>query len=246
MTIKKAEWTAEKIKKFWDYESQFPDNYFTNQVGEKVVVALQEYINNKNKILDYGCGMGFLEAPLLKHGYSVAAMDFSRTSVEKVRVQYANEEKFIGAYYFEDLMKTGMKFDAIMVLEVLEHLNDFYLDLTMSNLKSLLESKTGIVVFTTPNDEILSKSNIYCPFCDSVFHRWQHVRSWNQKTLKSFLLSHGFDTIAIYDTNFSQVVIVKKTWQQYVKNIYHFLYKKEPKLYKKPHLVCIARRLEDN
>jgi len=30
---KMLEWTDEKVQKFWNYESQFPENYFTYQVG---------------------------------------------------------------------------------------------------------------------------------------------------------------------------------------------------------------------
>ena len=43
---KRLEWTSEQVSKFWDYESKFPENYFSKQVGNN----LAAYIKNSFQI----------------------------------------------------------------------------------------------------------------------------------------------------------------------------------------------------
>jgi hypothetical protein len=58
-----------------------------------------------------------------------------------------------------------------------------------------LTAPGGLAMFTTPNTEDLSRNSVYCPFCDSEFHRVQHVRSLTPGSLQDFLVSAGFDVL---------------------------------------------------
>jgi hypothetical protein len=64
----------------------------------------------------------------------------------------------------------------------------------------------GVIVFTTPNDEDLGASRLYCPECDHVFHRWQHIRSWSAQSLSAFLTAQGFRDVKAWTTDFSPPV----------------------------------------
>ena len=45
---------------------------------------------------------------------------------------------------------------------------------------------------TAPDSEDLEKGAIYCPFCDSEFHRMQHLRSVTPASLRQLLDRAGF------------------------------------------------------
>ncbi|MCR4320268.1 MAG: class I SAM-dependent methyltransferase [Candidatus Brocadiaceae bacterium] len=78
---KMMEWTDEKIMKFWNYKSQFQENYFAYQVGEAVVNRLHKYFLHAKNALDFGAGGGFLIPYLMSKGIEVSALDFSPDSI---------------------------------------------------------------------------------------------------------------------------------------------------------------------
>jgi hypothetical protein len=60
----------------------------------------------------------------------------------------------------------------------------------------------GVVIFTTPNDEQLVQSEVFCPECAHVFHRFQHVRSWNVRSLRDSLKAESFSVTHAFATDF--------------------------------------------
>ena len=62
---------------------------------------------------------------------------------------------------------------------------------------------------TTPNNEDLSKSLICNPIDGSLFHRWQHVRSWSKESLTKKLEDFNFKPITatnLKDLNLEKVL----------------------------------------
>lgn len=230
---KMMEWTDENVRKFWNYESNFKENYFTYQVGDKVVKYLNKYLSDKSNILDFGCGAGYLIKHLLVMDMEVFGLDFSDESVKKVNNLYSGEVNFRGAYTLDYICEKKYTFDSIIATEVIEHLDDKKLDGMMNFVKYSL-SKDGIAIFTTPNDENLSKSMVYCPESDNIFHRWQHVRSWSEESLKTYLLKY-FQHVEIKTTNFSIVTSRKTSLKIFIKKILGKY--SEPK---QPHMIAIV------
>jgi 2-polyprenyl-3-methyl-5-hydroxy-6-metoxy-1,4-benzoquinol methylase len=204
------EWTPEKVARFWDYQSRYPDNYFTFQVGKDLIKQVERYFPQgastrsptAGRVLDYGCGMGFLMRHLLDKRYRVAGLDFSADSVEGVRKKFGSEPEFLGADLVDAYVARSETFDVIFVVEVIEHLDDAYLAATMRNVRNLLSEK-GIVVFTTPNEEVLSDNHVYCAECNHVFHVMQHVRAWSAETLGGYLREQGLIPKAVFSTRFA-------------------------------------------
>lgn len=221
---KQINWTPENIAKFWDYESQFPQNYFTFQFGGAIVRKLKKYLYKSKTILDYGCGTGFLIPYLLNLGLKVTGVDYSAKSIVSVNEKFKGREHFEGAFLVNDLINKDQGFDAIIAIEVIEHLTDEFLEKEINNIKKLLEPN-GVIIFTTPNEEYLEDSHIFCPECEHIFHRWQHVRSWSNKSLTDCMQKHGLKVIDCYATDFSSSLkcIAKKILNK-----------------KLPHLVCIC------
>jgi 2-polyprenyl-3-methyl-5-hydroxy-6-metoxy-1,4-benzoquinol methylase len=225
-------WTDENVRRFWDYESNFKENYFTYQVGDRIVEFFSDHLKNKKNILDFGCGSGFLIDHLIKLNIDVYGVDFSNESIDKVNEKYKKYENFRGAHTIDFMLDNQNKFDCIIATEVIEHLNDEQLSNTMGFFKKILSSD-GIVILTTPNDEDLSKSMVYCPEADCVFHRWQHVRSWSSFSLENYLKEY-FCEIKIITTDFTKTTTFKTSFKNTIKKklgIY-----KEPK---QPHLIAV-------
>ncbi len=248
MEYKNIEWTDEQVKKFWDYESQFPEKYFTHTFGGRILEEIGEHLKGKKNVLDYGTGIGLLIPHLLKHNFEVTGTDFSHDSIEVVNERFKNESNFNGAYYIDDIININKKYDVIFCIEMIEHINDHYLDITLNNFKNLL-ADDGLIVITTPNDEVLNDNKVFCPNCNSVFHRWQHVKSWSTSSLEKVITNYGFKKENIYTTFFHNTSKVeKKTIMGLIAGFIrkYILFRTEVKnnisTAKAPHLVAIIKK----
>lgn len=236
------EWTPEMVKTFWDYESQFPENFFAYRFGREIIEQLLPFLPSQGRVLDYGCGPGNLIERLLDTSLEVAGLDFSPATIETVTRRFAGQPNFIGAFELSELDERAGLFDAAVVIEVVEHLYDEQLDELLANVKKLLRPG-GTVVFTTPNEEVLEDSYILCPVSGKLFHRWQHVRNWSADSLSAYLADQGFqvqkslatDFVVTFNTSHrphplrEKLGAVKKTLK----------YKLKPHK-KRPHLVVAA------
>jgi len=247
MAYKQVQWTDEKVKKFWDYESQFPEKYFTFTFSERIVSEVKEHIVDAKSVLDYGTGIGLLMNELLDQGFEVTGMDFSHESIAKVTAKHKGKSNFKGVLHIDEVLSVKKKYDVIFCIEMIEHINDHYLDITFNNFKHLL-SDNGKIIITTPNDEMLADNMIYCPECESVFHRWQHVKSWTTSSLEQTVFDHGLKKIDIFTTFFgAPIVETKSMTAQIAKLIRKFVLNrpaaaKHVSHTKPPHLVAIIRK----
>lgn len=212
-------WNEEQVKNFWDYESNFPERYFTFKLGKQIAQWVKHKCKNRTiNVLDYGCGAGFLSAELLNQSMNTTAYDYSPNSVNIVNEKFKHNPLFNGAFNNVQLIKDkGLTFDVIICCEVVEHLYDDYLIQLLDNIKELMTENT-ICIFTTPNDENLEESFLICPSTNKLYHRWQHVRSWNGKTLKTYLDKY-FENVETEVINFSTLYSIKNKLKHYLRII---------------------------
>lgn len=134
---------------WWDIDGPFAPlhrmtparmRYLKNVIGE---------IKNKT-ILDIGCGGGLISVPLSRLGGKVTGIDADKQAIT-VAKQHSKAEgldiNFIhGAA--ENLVEDEQKFDVVMALEVIEHVDNpkLFVDLC-----SQLVKPNGIVIFSTLN-----------------------------------------------------------------------------------------------
>jgi hypothetical protein len=64
----------------------------------------------------------------------------------------------------------------------------------LGEIRRILKPGTGYLFVTTPNNENLEASTVFCPECGAVFHRYQHLRSFTIESLEELMRSHGFAT----------------------------------------------------
>lgn len=229
------EWTAERISRFWDWQSQYPDVYFTYLFGAAIVASLKRYLHGRKRVLDYGCGVGYLLPHLCACVPEAYGADPSEESIARTNERLAETPSFKGAFLIDDLRTRRLTFDAVLCVEVVEHLDDVALKTVLADIRGFL-APGGVAVFSTPNNEDLSKSMIISPASGEIFHRWQHVRSWNSDSLPARLRGSGFDVVDVVETNMavpkasSPVSFFKRTLKRLLFG--------DPG---KPHLVCIAR-----
>jgi len=235
------EWTPDLVERFWNYESGFPDHYFTHRKGIEIIQQVQRFLAPGAKVLDYGCGGGGLIDKLLDRGYETGGVDASSESIRALNSRLASHEKFLGAFHVEELARTGRTFDAIFVVEVIEHLYDAPLENGIETIRRLT-GPGGIVILTTPNEEDLAKAQVFCPCCGKVFHRWQHVRSWSESGLRAYLESRGFEILHSFTTDFNARRVRRQSRRRLGKRLRALFRRERLALPRKPpHLAVICR-----
>lgn len=192
------EWTDSQVSRLWDYYARTPpysDLYFARRFGRQILADSGLPLQQPLDVLDFGCGPGFMWDHLQELGaaWKYTAIDFSADSVAAIARRAAGCAQFRDAVHVT-LLPTAMSaaaFDVILLIEVVEHLKDAYLEATLHEAARLLKPG-GVLVISTPNEEDLSQARRFCPSCGAVYHEWQHVRSWSIGSLQSCLAAHGF------------------------------------------------------
>jgi 2-polyprenyl-3-methyl-5-hydroxy-6-metoxy-1,4-benzoquinol methylase len=109
---------------------------------------LKSSLPSNASILDVGCGNGVISRHLGRFGFKVTGIDVSEKAIDKAQSlnQFSNVKFMIKSA--EDLITEGIKYDAIICSEVLEHLNDP--DALLEVLHKSL-SRNGKLIITVPN-----------------------------------------------------------------------------------------------
>lgn len=199
-----VEWNDENTQRLWDFYGESEahrTSYFGETVGRHFVRVVKRtgLLKNTKKIVDISCGTGAIIENLLKVAppdCEVEGYDPSVRSVQKTNTRNTGRRNFIGSrqviqYPIPEIKQGSV--DLLIMTEVVEHLDDKTLFSILGECHRIL-SPNGHLVITTPNDEYLAKSNVICPDCGGIFHRWQHQRSWTESSLSDTLKTHGFSS----------------------------------------------------
>ena len=118
-----------------------------------------ETLNKKNlnntTVLDIGCGGGLVSEGLSKIGATVTGIDFIKENI-KVAKMHAKKNNLEIDYFVKDFEKEKItsKYDIIIILEVLEHLNNW--EEFIKKIKLSL-NKNGTLIISTINRNLVSK-----------------------------------------------------------------------------------------
>ncbi len=162
-------------------------------LARKVMTALPR---PPARIVDLGCGNGYLSGTLSRLGYSVVGVESSRDGVEIARAAYPSIE-FLHASVYDPLCdRAGAPFDAAVATEVIEHLFDpkAFLENAFRHLRP-----GGCLVLSTPFHGYLKNLAI------GVIGGWDahftanwlggHIKFFSPKTIERMLLDVGFDDV---------------------------------------------------
>jgi 2-polyprenyl-3-methyl-5-hydroxy-6-metoxy-1,4-benzoquinol methylase len=204
-----ADWSPETVQRYWNYlrtRKRFRDLYFSRLFGRGIAAFLEHTGRLRGRVLDFGCGPGFLVEHLLASpGVAECwGADSASDSVAEANERLAGARRWRGAHLLGggDDLPAG-HFDAVTCVEVVEHLPDADLAGLLGAVRTLLGSG-GTALFTTPFEENLEDSMTYCPFCDAEFHWMQHVRAFSAASLTAVLERAGFTVRFCRDLNFDE------------------------------------------
>lgn len=157
------------------------------------IVQLLHHAKNK-RILDLGCGNGYLVNYLVSQGYDAYGTDASQKGITIAR--QTNPDRF----YLQDLSTDSLpdelqqlKFDTVITTEVIEHLYDPEAFLSFCS-RQLQQG--GELIISTPYHGYLKNLIL------SIFNSWDkhmnplwlggHIKLWSRATLSSALQNAGF------------------------------------------------------
>jgi len=116
--------------------------------------SLKEILEKK-LILDLGCGGGILSETLAEEGANILAIDQSKKLINEAKKRAKSKKLKIDyqCQSIKDLKGKRAKFDIILCMEVVEHVEDYksFIKLAFECLK-----RDGIIIFSTINKSFLS------------------------------------------------------------------------------------------
>jgi len=119
------------------------DNWWFKARRNLIFWILKKYGNGK-KVLDYGCGSGFLVGQLQERGFDASGVDVSKEAID------FGSEKGINNLSKIDGVLTNYpdaSFDLVLAMDVIEHIKED--DLVIKELERLVKPN-GILVITVP------------------------------------------------------------------------------------------------
>lgn len=204
------EWNDQQVSRLWNYYARTPaysDQYFARLFGRWLLSEAALPMQQPLEVLDFGCGPGFMWEHMRASApaWHYTGLDFSPDSVAATAARGKGHARFREAVLVRELPTRfpDASFDVVLLVEVVEHLNDRYLEGSLKETARLLR-KGGVAVISTPNEEDLAQSRKFCPACGTVFHEWQHVRSWSADSLREAMAAHGFRQVRKVATNFQE------------------------------------------
>jgi 2-polyprenyl-6-hydroxyphenyl methylase/3-demethylubiquinone-9 3-methyltransferase len=150
-TINEAEIShfAQDSANWWNVDGPFAPLHRLTPTRMSYILDKIGTIQGKT-ILDIGCGGGLISCPLSRLGANVTGIDADQQAI-RVAQEHAKAEKLNACFVngaAEDLIYQKKKFDVVLALEVIEHVDNpnLFVELCSNLLKP-----NGMVIFSTLN-----------------------------------------------------------------------------------------------
>ena len=188
-TVNKKE--IEKFSKiaeeWWNIEGKFKPlhkfnplriKYIKQKVMSHYNISLKSKPLKNIELLDIGCGGGLLSEPMCRLGARVTAIDASQKNID-VASYHSKKNKLKINYLCSspEKIKLTKKFDVILNMEVVEHVDDLDLFLKKS---SLMLKKNGLMFVSTLNKTL--KSYVFAIIGAEYVLNWLPIgtHDWNK------------------------------------------------------------------
>ena len=211
---------SKMANEWWDPEGKFKPLHKFNPTRIKYIK--ENIINNfklKNKfrplsginILDIGCGGGLLSEPMSRMGANVTGIDASDKNI-KIAKLHSKKNKLKINYLCSspEKLKITKKFDVILNMEIVEHVED--IDFFLKSCSKLLK-KNGLMFVATINKTL--KSYIFAIVGAEYVLRWLPIgtHEWEKfvkpEDLKKILMKYDLSLNKLEGMNFN---IIKDQW----------------------------------
>jgi len=143
-------------------------SYIKNNIIKSLKITDKKKPLKKVRILDIGCGGGLLSEPMSRLGAEVTGIDASKKNIEIAKIHaQKNNLKIKYVWGSPDNYKTDTKFDVILNMEIIEHVED--VNFFLKSCSKLLK-KNGIMFVATLNKTL--KSYLFAIIGAEYFLRW--------------------------------------------------------------------------
>ena len=143
-------------------------SYIKDSIIKSFSIVNKEKPLSKVKILDIGCGGGLLSAPMSRLGADVTGIDASKKNIDIAKI-HAKKSNLKIRYFCSspEKLKIKSKFDVILNMEIIEHVEDinFFLESCSKHLR-----KNGIMFVATLNKTL--KSYLFAIIGAEYVLRW--------------------------------------------------------------------------
>ena len=218
---KEIEKFSNMAAEWWDPEGKFKPLHKFNPIRIKYIkenIIKEFQLKNKKyplsgiNVLDIGCGGGLLSEPMCRLGANVTAIDASNKNIAIANLHAKkNNLKINYICSSPEKLKTTKKFDVILNMEIVEHVED--VDFFLKSCANLLK-KNGLMFVATINKTL--KSYIFAIVGAEYVLRWLPIgtHEWEKfvkpEELKSVLIKHNLNLKKIDGMNFN---ILKDEWK---------------------------------
>lgn len=151
--------------------------FFVNLGDWHYYATLSWALRDSKSVLDVGCGVNSPLAKIKKHFYSVG-VDIHKPSITKSKNSRIHDEYKVGNVLSIDKLFKKRRFDAVVALDLIEHLPKQKGWELLRKMTSLAKKK---VILLTPNGFVPQH-----PYDGNEFQ--EHVSGWTVKDFRS----HGF------------------------------------------------------
>ncbi len=217
---KEIEKFSNMAAEWWDPEGKFKPLHKFNPIRIKYIkenIIKEFQLKNKKyplsgiNVLDIGCGGGLLSEPMCRLGANVTAIDASNKNIAIANLHAKkNNLKINYICSSPEKLKTKKKFDVILNMEIVEHVED--IDFFLKSCANLLK-KNGLMFVATINKTL--KSYMFAIVGAEYVLRWLPIgtHEWEKfvkpEELKSILIKNNLNLKKIDGMNFN---ILKDEW----------------------------------
>ena len=208
---------------WWDVNGKFKPLHMFNPIRiEYITEHIKKHFKIKSKnfnlldglnILDIGCGGGLISEPMARLGASVTGIDASEKNINTAKLH--SKKNGLNINYLNsspENLKSSQKFDVILNLEIVEHVED--VNLYIKSCYTLLQDN-GLMFTATINRTFVSylKAIVGAEY----LLRWLPIgtHDWNKfikpEELEGQLSQNNFSTLDIKGLKFNPFV---KKWKR--------------------------------
>ena len=211
---------SKMANEWWDPEGKFKPLHKFNPTRIKYLkenIIDNFKLKNKSKplsgikLLDIGCGGGLLSEPMSRMGANVTGIAASDKNI-KIAKLHSKKNKLKINYFCSspEKLKIKKKFDVILNMEIVEHVED--IDFFLKSCSKLLK-KNGLMFIATINKTL--KSYVFAIVGAEYVLRWLPIgtHEWEKfvkpEDLKKILMKYDLSLNKLEGMNFN---IIKDEW----------------------------------
>lgn len=144
----------------WFYNNPWRRPYMVDMIYGKILQFALVHLKGKNKVLEIGCGPGYISLELARNGYDVMGLDISSYSIQ-IANQMVQENSYHEGFGHLEYQKNDFllsnfpenSFDAICFFQTLHHFD--FPELVIKKAKKILKPG-GVIIVNEPSRDLIT------------------------------------------------------------------------------------------